>query len=62
MGPKNQVKPEELPPPTTIEELWTRMNARFETLERRIDDEGDPWLHNTVVYLKQMYANYRKTD
>ena len=69
MGFGSRVKPDEeslLPPPTTIEELWTRMNekmAKLETgLRKEIREEGDPWLHDTAVYLKQLYANYRKTD
>lgn len=58
-----------LPPPTTIEELWERINARFlkqdmemRKLRTEIEQEGDPWLHDAVVYVKRLYAKYWKTD
>ena len=69
MGPARRVKPDEeslLPPPTTIEELWTRINAKLDAkldeLRTEIREEGDPWLGNFIRYLRQAYANYRKAD
>ena len=65
MGPLRRVKPDaenQLPPPTTIEELWVRMNAKLDCMRREIRDEGDPSLGLFVQYLKDMYARYRRAD
>ena len=69
MGPARRVKPDEenlMPPPTTIEELWTRINAKLDAkldeIRSEIREEGDPWLGNFIRYLRQVYANYRKAD
>lgn len=51
-----------LPPPTTIEELWARMTLENAKLRKEMREEGDPWLHDTVAYLRQLYVNYRKAD
>ena len=64
MGPARRVKPDEeslLPPPTTIEEFWTRMSARIDSVTIR-EDDGDQWLRDFIQYLRQTYANYRKID
>jgi hypothetical protein len=72
MGPARRVKPDEeslLPPPTTVEELFARFDVRFKKLEEEVGElrrdfreEGDPWLGNLIRYLRQVYANCRKTD
>ena len=57
---------EEDAPPTTIEELWARVNTKLDramdSIRKDMREEGDPWLHSTVVYLKQLYADYRRSD
>jgi hypothetical protein len=65
MGPLRRVKADEeslLPAPTTIEELWLRMNAKLDCLRREIREEGDPSFGLFVQYLKDMYARYRRAD
>ena len=72
MGPARKVKPDEeslLPPPTTIEELWIRMNANSSKLEKEISnlrkeirEEGSPWFGNFVQYLRSSYSRYRRSD
>jgi hypothetical protein len=69
MGFGKKIKPDDenlMPPPTTIEELWTRMNAKLDkevsSLRQELREEGDPSLGKFVRYLRAVYATYRKTD
>ena len=69
MGPARRVKPDEenlMPPPTTIEELWTRMNANMAHLEsglrKEMREEGDPTFGNFVRFLKDAYARCKRSD
>ena len=65
MGPARRVKPDaenQLPPPTTIEELWVRFCQMEQNLRREIRDEGDPSFGLFVQYLRDMYARYRRAD
>ena len=65
MGPARRVKPDEenqLPPPTTIEELWVRMNIMEKELKREIREEGTPFFGNLAQACKDVYTWYRKSD
>ena len=75
MGGERKIKPDDerkdlLPPPTTVEELFARFNARFDKLEKDVselrrevrEEGGDPWLDNFIQFLQVTYARYRKSD